>query len=108
MNFELGKFEVVTCDYVIYNYISLMFVVGGDVNANGMVALNFSYSLDNPRASCRTNVSMLINNDVLKIANNTCIKNAELYLGFKLQANVTQVGDWVKQGFDCFCIGGVV
>lgn len=108
MNFELGKFEVVTCDYVIYNYISLMFVVGGDVNANGMVALNFSYSLDNPRASCRTNVSMLINNDVLKIANNTCIKNAELYLGFKLQANVMQVGDWVKQGFDCFCIGGVV
>lgn len=108
MNFELGKFEVVTCDYVIYNYISLMFVVGGDVNSNGMVALNFSYSLDNPRASCRTNVSMLINNDVLKIANNTCIKNAELYLGFKLQANVTQVGDWVKQGFDCFCIGGVV
>uniref|UniRef100_K1RC33 Fibropellin-1 n=1 Tax=Magallana gigas TaxID=29159 RepID=K1RC33_MAGGI len=62
----------------------------GDVNANGMVALNFSYSLDIPSDSCRTNVSMLINNDVLKIANNTCIKNAELYLGFKLQANVMQ------------------
>lgn len=85
-----------------------MLVVGGDVNANGMVALNFSYSLDIPSDSCRTNVSMLINNDVLKIANNTCIKNAELYLGFKLQANVMQVGDWVKQGFECFCTGGMV
>uniref|UniRef100_A0A8W8MLW5 Uncharacterized protein n=1 Tax=Magallana gigas TaxID=29159 RepID=A0A8W8MLW5_MAGGI len=62
----------------------------GDVNANGMVALNFSYSLDIPSDSCRKNVSMLIYNDVLRIANNTCIKNAELYLGYEIQANVTQ------------------
>lgn len=85
-----------------------MLVVGGDVNANGMVALNFSYSLDIPSDSCRKNVSMLINNDVLKIANNTCIKNAELYLGYEIQANVTQVRDWAKQGIDCFCMGGMV
>nr|XP_019922456.2 uncharacterized protein LOC105327443 isoform X8 [Crassostrea gigas] len=63
----------------------------GDVNANGMVALNFSYSLDIPSDSCRKNVSMLIYNDVLRIANNTCIKNAELYLGYEIQANVTQM-----------------
>lgn len=83
MNFEFGKFEVVICDYVIYNYIFLMFVVGGDVNANGMVVLNFFYFLDNSRVLCRINVFMLINNDVLKIVNNICIKNVELYLGFK-------------------------
>lgn len=82
-----------------------MFVEGGDVNANGMVALNFSYFLDIPSASCRKNVSMLINDDVLKIANNTCIKNAELYLGYKIQSNVLQVGDWAKQGFDFVFVG---
>lgn len=107
-NFEFGKFEVVICEYVICNDIFVMFVVGGDVNVNGMVVLNFFYFLDISSDLCRINVFMLINNDVLKIVNNICIKNVELYLGFKFQVNVMQVGDWVKQGFDCFCTGGMV
>lgn len=82
-----------------------MLVVGDDVNANGMVALNFSYSLDNPSSSCRNNVTTLINDDVLKIANNTCIKNAEIYLGYQIQAKVLQVGDWAKQVFDFVFVG---
>lgn len=107
-NFEFGKFEVVICDYVIYNQIFLMFVVGGDVNVNGMVVLNFFYFLDISSDLCRKNVFMLIYNDVLRIVNNICIKNVELYLGYEIQVNVTQVRDWVKQGIDCFCTGGMV
>ena len=65
--------------------------VGADLNANGNVALNFSYSMGNQRASCKNTTFNLISNDVLSIANNSCIKTAEIYLGYQFRISALEV-----------------
>ncbi|XP_022316517.2 uncharacterized protein LOC111120118 isoform X1 [Crassostrea virginica] len=62
-----------------------------DLNANGNVALNFSYSMGNQRASCKNTTFNLISNDVLSIANNSCIKTAEIYLGYQFRISALEV-----------------
>lgn len=61
------------------------------MNAEGNVVLNFTVNVADPRRNCTDNVSKLISYDVLNIANNSCIKNAEIYLGYVLYGNVVSM-----------------
>ncbi|XP_061181064.1 uncharacterized protein LOC133189681 [Saccostrea echinata] len=62
-----------------------------DMNAHGNVVLNFSVDITDPRKACTDNISRLISLDVLSFANNSCIENAEIYLGYLLYGQVVSL-----------------